>query len=111
MIEEIILQYLAVTVDVEAFGEMPPSPPEEYIVICKAGAEREDHIDTAIIRFDCYAGSKYRAAELSSELQNAIDSMIQLDNISYCEFGGDYDNTDRENKKYCYRVMYSITYF
>ena len=111
MIEQIILQYLSLTVNAEAFGEIPSDPPEEYIVVSKAGADRENHVDTATVRFDCYAGSKYRAAELSRELEDAIDAMIELDNVSCCEFGGDFDNTDTENKKYCYRVMYNITYF
>ena len=112
MIEQIILQYLETTsMNVAVITEIPPDPPDEYIIIKKAGSERENHIDTATMQFDCCAKSKYRAAEISSELQTAIEDMVTLDNVSCCEFGGDYDNTDTENKKYCYRVMYNITYF
>ncbi len=111
MIETTVIQFLSKALTVPVSGRIPANPPQSFVIVRKRDSERADHIDTALIELQCYAASQLEAAELSQQVQAAIDSMVILDNISCCEFGGDYDDPDTENKRERYTAMYNITYF
>ena len=49
MIEKIILDYLNYNLDVPVYMERPATPPDEYILLEKTGAQLENHIFTATI--------------------------------------------------------------
>ena len=110
IVESFIIQHLTAVLPVAVMGEIPPGPPDNLVVVSRQGTERENHISTALIRFDCYSTSLYKSAELSATVQAAVDELVRLPEISCCEFGGDYNNSDPRQKKYCYTSMYNITY-
>ena len=111
MIEETIIAYLSQNLTEPVKAEIPANPPQRFVVIQKKGSDRENHIDTALFEFDSYAESLFAAAELNEAVKAVVESLTDLDEISCCEFGGDYNATDTASKRYCYQAMYNITHY
>lgn len=110
MIETTVLNYLNEALTVPVKMEVPANPPQKFVVLEKAGSSRENHLNTATITAQSYAGSLAEAAELNEEVKTAIDNMIELDTISACRLNSDYNFTDTSKKKYRYQCVYVITY-
>lgn len=111
MIEPIIIAYLTDHVSAEVRGEIPENRPERLVVVEKMGGDRENRIDTATISFKSYAPTLLAAMELNAEVKESVESMTDLDEISCCEYGGDFNDTDTASKQYCYQAVYNITHY
>lgn len=110
MIEKIIYDYL-ISKNIPAYMQIPADPPEEYVLIEKTGSRKRNHIKSATIALQSYAGSLYSAAMLNEEVKDAMDEAIALNGISNTSLNSDYNFTDTNTKKYRYQAVYDITHY
>lgn len=111
MIEQILLDYLSGKMRVPVLAEEPEEPPEKYVLVEKTGSAEEDHIQSAIVVLQSYAGSLYEAALLNQSVKTAMSDLPELDDICSCKLNSDYNFTDTQTKRYRYQAVYDITHY
>lgn len=110
MIEQIVLEYLQDTLDMEeVYCEIPREYPDMFIVLRVVGRGLENQINEATIEISSYAPSKYEAAALDEQVRNVMNAINSLDSISG-RFGGGNDNPDTTIKYPRYRCYYNLYY-
>ena len=116
MIETTVLDYLNERLGVPVLMELPEVPsedfptfPEQFVVIQKIGATRENHVVDDSIAIQSYSlVSKYNAAALDEAVREAMDQIIILDEIGGIRLASNYDFTDMTTKRYRYQCVYEI---
>ncbi|MBO1909727.1 hypothetical protein [Sporosarcina sp. 6E9] len=111
MIELIVKDFLDVHLSVPAFTEKPTDAPKRYVLIDKIGSGESNHLPSAIIAFQSYAESKYKAAKLNEELKQVVKQLVELNEIRGLSLNGDYNFTDTTTKEYRYQAVYEIRYY
>jgi hypothetical protein len=94
MIENVILNYLSDHLDVPVLMEVPKTMPSAFVVIEKTSASRTNYIDSSTLAIQSYGDSLLHAAELSSQVKDAMYDSIQLNEVSRCELNSEYNYTD-----------------
>ncbi|MBR1383995.1 MAG: hypothetical protein IJ555_09355 [Ruminococcus sp.] len=111
MIEITVLDYLTNSLSVPVYMEEPENPPDEYVLLEKTGSSENDHIQSAVLIVQSYAGSLYGAASLNGLVKRAMRDSITLDDVTRCKLNSDYNFTDTETKRYRYQAIFDITYY
>lgn len=110
MIEEIIKKHLEKKLNVKVLFEKPSPDKDVYILVEKIGSSKKNHLPSATFAFQSYGKKLFEAAQLNERLKNAVESMIELDEIRGIGFEGDYNFTDTDTKKYRYQAVFEIKY-
>lgn len=110
MIETILLDFLKNRLAVPVYMEVPEKDLESFVVLEKTGSSKVNHIPSATIAVQSYGKSLYEAAKLNEQVKDAIESAIELDEISAVRLNSDYNFTDTATKRYRYQALYVITY-
>ena len=111
MIEIIIKKYLDGHLDVPSFFEYETKMPDSFILIEKTSGSERDHSKSATFAFQSYAKSLYKACELNEKLKEAVEKMINLDEIASVKLNSDYNFTDEETKQYRYQAVFDIKHY
>lgn len=111
MIEKSVCDYLNEVMGLPAYWEKPEEMPEEFLIVEKTGGSKTEHISTATIAVQSYAGSMYRAAELNEAVKHAMEHLIELDGVTRVELNSDYNFTDTTTKQYRYQAVFDITHY
>lgn len=117
MIEKVILDYLSANLTVPVYMEEPetnPNPtfePHKFIVIEKTGSSLENHIYTAMIAIQSYAGTLYEAAVLNEQVKQLMLNAIVLNQITRVDLNSDYNSTDESTKRPRYQAVFDITHY
>mgnify|MGYP000907452928 FL=1 len=85
--------------------------PESYVIFEKTSSGKRDYANSATFAFQSYAPTLYSAAILNEEVKAAVESMIELDEISGIHLNSDYNYTDTQTKEYRYQAVFDINYF
>lgn len=110
MIEKILLDYLNEKLGVPVLMEVPENNIKRFVVLEKVGSSQTNHIPTATMAAQSYGPTLYDAAKLNELVKVAIESSIELNEISSVRLNSDYNFTNTETKKYRYQALYVITY-
>ena len=110
MIEITILNYLRQLLNVPVYMEEPKKPPESYVLIEKTAGSKKNHILSATLAIQSYAGTLYGAAKLNEEVKAAMEQSIAISNVSKAALNSDYNFTDTSTKRYRYQAVYNMTY-
>lgn len=111
MIEITIKQFLDNQLSVPVFIEKQSNSPQRFILFEKTSGTKKNHIKSGTFAFQSYAESMYEAAMLNEELKQAVENMIQLNEIGNISLNSDYNFTDTETKQYRYQAVFDITYY
>lgn len=111
MIELIIKNHLDQVLNTLVFFEYPENAPEFFVLIEKTSSGRNNRLDNSTFVFQSYAPSMYEAAELNEKVKFAVDSLIELSEISKVRLNSDYNFTDITRKKYRYQAVYDIYHY
>ncbi|RGG57694.1 hypothetical protein DW762_02305 [Ruminococcus sp. AM29-19LB] len=111
MIEQIVRDYLEEQLGIPVRMEEEAGLPEEYIVVEKTGSGQTNHIKRATLAVQSYSSSLYQAASLNERVKEAMEKIIEMDDISKCELNSDYNYTDTARKKYRYQAVFDIVHF
>lgn len=111
MIELIILEHLKRKLDVPVSLEKLSAQTESYVVFEKTSSGKSNHLPSATIAFQSYAKTLFKAVELNEEVKNAVESLIELDEIRGLSLNSDYNFTDTTTKEYRYQAVFDIRYY
>lgn len=111
MIEKIVLDYLNNALEYPTYTQEQNNGEEYFYLIQKVGSSVDNKIDTSMIAVQSYAPSRYEAAEMSYAMIEAMDDIIQLDEIGKCKKNSDYDYTDTSKKRYRYQALFEIVHY
>ena len=85
--------------------------PESYVIFEKTSSGKRDYANSATFAFQSYAPTLHSAAVLNEEVKAAVESMVELNEISGIHLNSDYNFTDTETKEYRYQAVFDINYF
>lgn len=111
MVEKIVKDYLQSSLEIPVRLEEEDDLGNEYVLIEKTGSSTENHIASATLAVQSYSASLYGAASLNERVKEAMEKIIELDDISRCELNTDYNYTDTARKKYRYQAVYDIVHY
>ena len=111
MIEVVIKNYLDGHLSVPSFLERGPNVPKSFVIFEKTSSAKRNHITSATFAFQSYAPSMYEAAKLNEEVKQAVESMIELNEIGHIGLNADYNFTDTAKKEYRYQAVFDINYY
>lgn len=111
MIELIIKKFLDGHLSVPSFFEHQKELPSSYVLIEKTSSGKENHLKSSTFAFQSYAESMFDAATLNEEVKAAVESMIELNEISGVQLNSDYNFTDITTKKYRYQAVFDINHY
>jgi len=111
MIELIIKQHLDTKLTVPVFLEKPSTQTGAYVVFQKTSGGKSNHLSSATVVFQSYHTSLFRAAELNEKVKEAVESLIELDEIRGLSLNSDYNFTDTTTKEYRYQAVYDIRHY
>jgi hypothetical protein len=111
MVEVTILNHLKDKLSVPVHLEKPEPVPPEYVLFEKIGSDRINHLLASTFAFQSYSDSMYGAAALNELTKQAVDSLIELDDIASVKLNTDYNFTDTATKKYRYQAVYDIKHY
>lgn len=109
MIEKVILDYLSSKLGVKVL--MEDTNENELVTIEKVGGSKTNHLFSSSFTFQSYSTSKYKAAMLNEKVIEAVEAMIELDEIIKIKLEANYDYTDTETKRYRYQALFDITHY
>ena len=110
MVEKIVKDYLQSSLGIPVRLEEEDDLGNEYVLIEKTGSSTGNHIASATLAIQSYSMSLYGAASLNERVKEAMEKIIELDDISRCELNTDYNYTDTVRKKYRYQAVFELIY-
>ena len=110
MVEKIVKDYLQSSLGIPVRLEEDKLT-NEYVLIEKTGSSTENHIASATLAVQSYSASLYGAASLNERVKEAMEKIIERNDISKCELNSDYNYTDTARKRYRYQAVFDIVYF
>ena len=111
MIELIVLNHLKNHLTESVHLEKPSAQTGSYVVFEKTSSGKSNHLPSATIAFQSYGNSLYKAAELNERVKDAVESLIELNEIRGVTLNSDYNFTDTTTKEYRYQAVYDIRYY
>ena len=111
MIEIIILNHLSSKLTEVVDIEKPSAQTGSYVVFEKTSSSKSNHLKSATFAFQSYGKSLYEAAELNERVKNAVESLIELDEIRGVTLNSDYNFTDTTTKEYRYQAVFDIKHY
>ena len=112
LIEAVIISHLASKLNSsDVYAERPKNPPAKYWLIEKTSADEENHIVKATIAVQSISSSSLlEAAQMSKLAEDAMRSLIEVDNVGRSKLNTAYNFTDPETKEYRYQAVFDIYY-
>lgn len=111
MIEKIVLDYLNNALEYPTYTQEQNNGEKYFYLIQKVGSSVDNKIDTSMVAVQSYAPSRFEAAEMNYAMIEAMDDIIQLDEIGKCKKNSDYDYTDTSKKRYRYQALFEIVHY
>lgn len=112
LIEAIVISHLSTSLNSTAvFAERPKTPPAKYWLVEKTAAKEENKILQATIAIQSIsAGSLLEAAQMSHDAEEAMRSLISVQNVGSSKLNSAYNFTDPETLEYRYQAVFDIYY-
>lgn len=111
MIELIVLEYLSEVLEAPVYLEKPKKAENAYVLIEKTGSGKENHLRSAVLAVQSYAGSMYQAACLNEQVKEAMDLIVELPEIARTSLDSDYNFTDTTTKEYRYQAVFRLVHY
>lgn len=108
MIEKIVLDHLTNKLDVPCYMEEPVAKPDEYVVIERTGSGVSNHIRTSHFSIQSYSKTLFGAASLNEQVEKAMDSLIEEDEVTRSHLNSSSNFTDPTTKRYRYQCSYDL---
>lgn len=111
MIEKAIKDYLQNHLGVPVRLEDEDNLGKEYILIEKTGSGEADHVKNATLAIQSFSTSLYETALLNERVKEAMEGIVELDDICRCDLNSDYNYTDTVKKRYRYQAVFDIVHY
>ena len=117
MIEEIILNFLAVRLDVPVRLSVPTPAPARFVVVEKTGSGYDDGLYSAMIAVQSYgpAATSHDGTLDASRLNELVKAAMQeadtLPQLASCELNTDYNFPDTTRKRPRYQAVFDVVHY
>ena len=111
MIEKIVLDYLAPLLPVPVMLEIPPDPPEKFVVLEKTGGRVENGLCYATLVVQSYGKTLWEALRLHETVKAVMRELDVLDGICRVELNSDYRFPDPAAKRRRYQAVFDVVYY
>lgn len=116
MIEKIVYDYLNNNLTVSAYMQEQENPkpsanPKSFVVIEKTGSSKTNRICEATIAIQSYAPTLFKAATLNEEVKEAMENIVELNEIVSCRLNSDYNFSDTSTKQPRYQAVFDIVHY
>ena len=111
MIEILVKNWLGERLPVPVGLEVPPRPPDTFVVLEKTSSARRDHICRATMALQSYGPTLEKAARLNEQLKTAMDALSAHPGVGACRLNSDGNFTDTDSRRYRYQAVYDLTYY
>ena len=112
MIETTILNYLNSHIDtIRAYMERPKKKPDRFIIIEITGQRKEENILRSTVAIQSYGTSLQDAAMIDDLVDEVMDGITELDEISAIRLNSSYNYTDGSTGEYRYQSVFAITHY
>ena len=111
MIEVTILNHLKSALSVPVYMEIPKDQPESFVVLEKTGSGKRNRLCSATFVVQSYAPTMYGAASLNEAVKAAMESAVELDEVTSSALNSDYNYTDTASKTYRYQAVFDIYHY
>lgn len=110
-IEAFVIDYLGGALSVPVSGDVPHSMPSSFVTVEKTGSQRTNKIDTATLAIQSWAETRAAAAELNETVKQAMENIVEENEISRSDLDSDYNYTDEDTKRFRYQAVFDLVYF
>ena len=113
LIESAVIGHLCTELNtVNVFAERPKKDlPAAYWLIEKTAAQEENPILQATLAVQSISSnSLLEAAQMSNDAEEAMRSLILLENVGSSKLNSAYNFTDPETREYRYQAVFDINY-
>lgn len=112
-IEVTVREYLAGELDCPVWLEIPKGEtiPQKYVLIDQTGGDQSNHINSAMIAIQSYAGTRLDAITLNDTVKSIMEGLWEKPEICRVELNSDHNFTDTQTKEHRYQAVYDITYY
>lgn len=110
MIEEIIINYLTNKLGVLVSAEKPEMPFNRAVFVERTGG-RGKFIKETTIALQSYGASMYEAAKLNDEVIDAMQDLVEVEEVISAELNQNYNFTDLTTKQYRYQCVFDIVHY
>lgn len=110
MIEKIICDYLSEKLSVQVLPEKPKTPYANMVFVERTGG-RGNYLKQTTVALQSYATSMYEAAKLNDEVIDAMQEMVEIEDILRVDLNQNYNYTDTTTKQYRYQAVFDITHY
>lgn len=111
LIEKIIIDFINSESPVNAYLQIPSSPPEKYIIVDKIGSKEKNFIHESSLALQSYAPTLQECAELSEALMELSSRLVELDEIIKVEIVRNYNFTNPEKKQHRYQTVIRVRHY
>lgn len=111
MIEKIVLDFLSERLIVPVWMEIPPGPPERFVLLEKTGGYAEEGLHYATLAVQSYGNTLWDAMQLNNAVKKAMTQLDELDSICRVELNNDYHFSDPATKRRRYQAVFDVAYY
>lgn len=111
MIEKIVQDFLADRLPVPVWMEIPPNPPERFVLLEKTGSYEEEGLHYATLAMQSYGKTLWNVLQLNQAVKNTMEHLDELDSICRVELNNDYHFSDPATKRRRYQAVFDVVYY
>lgn len=111
MLETTLRDYLMDQLDIPVYLEKPADKPSLYVVLRRIDSGMINQVAAATFSFKCIAETLYEAAQLSTQVKEALLESIELSVISSAKLGGENGRVDASERGYEYELIFNFYYY
>ena len=111
MIEKIVLDFLSERLPVPVWMEIPPNPPERFVLLEKTGGGSEEGLCSATLAVQSYGKTLWDALQLNHVVKKMMAQLDELDSICKVDLNNDYHFSDPAMKQRRYQAVFDIIYY
>lgn len=111
MIELTILEHLQTKLDVDVSLTKKEPTPNEYVLFEKTGSSKVNHLQSSVFAFQSISTSQYKTVLLNQQVKEAVESLVELNEIISVRLNSDYNFPDLTTKQHRYQAVFDITHY
>lgn len=111
MIEKTVLDFLSARLSVPVWMEIPPGPPERFVVLEKTGGHFEEGLGYATLAVQSYGKTLWDALKLNQAVKDTMAQLDELPGICRVELNNDYRFSDPATKRRRYQAVFEVVYY
>lgn len=111
IIEYLIAELSEAFAPVPVRAERPENLPEAFVIVEWIGAGEADHIRSATVAVQTYAGRMVDALQMCETAIEAMQALPDKNRVTAVELNSAYNYTDEEEHMYRYQAIFDLTYY